>query len=258
MLRLGTRERRPDTGARPPLLRDSLSGLGEVMRFRPVGQILVIGWILPMLASAPEALVIPYAHELHVGKVQTGILMGALPAGFVLGEVLMTWLGSAALQVRLVPVLTTVMFVPLLVYVTRPGLLVTLVVLVVSGIGGAQHLGLDRLLLASAPEPLRARALGLQTAGLMFWQGTGFALSGAVAEFVPLHLVVFAASVTGVIAAFLTTRGLPRTRRTTPLSTRFVSVHAFRTCPRVSSLAWRSCSSWPVTRPPSTSSAWAS
>ncbi|MEV4255911.1 MFS transporter [Spirillospora sp. NPDC049652] len=210
ILRLGTKERLPSADARPPLLRDSLSGLGEVLRFRPVGQILVIGWVLPMLASAPEALVIPYAHELHAGHVQTGILMGALPTGFVIGEVLVTWFGTPALQVRMVPVLTTVMFVPLLVYVTHPGLVLALVLLLLSGIGGAQHLGLDRLLLAHAPETLRARALGLQTAGLMFWQGMGFAGAGAVAELAPLHLVVSGAALLGVVAAVLTTRGLPR------------------------------------------------
>ncbi|MCP2341518.1 MFS transporter [Actinomadura rupiterrae] len=210
VLRIGTRERLPHADARPPLLRDSLSGLGQVLRFRPVGQILAIAWVLPMLAAAPEALAIPYARELHAGSVQTGLLMGALPTGFVLGEVLITWLASPALQVRWVAALNMVMFVPLLVYVMRPCLVVTLLVLLTAGVGGAQHLGLDRLLLATAPDALRARALALQAAGLMFWQGMGFALSGAVAEIVPLHLVVFGAAVVGVVAAFLITRGLPR------------------------------------------------
>ena len=210
VLRFGTRERPPSTDAHPPLLRDSLSGLKQVLGIVALRKVLLLGWLVPMLGATPEALVIPYADGLGANSVQKGLLMGAMPIGFVLSEVLLTWRARPETQVRLVPALSILPFLPLLGYAMRPDLTFTFVFLLISGTGGAHHIGLDRLFLHVAPEHLRSQALSIQAAGLMFWQGVGFTLAGAAAEFIPIHLVVLIAAITGLVTAAVYARGLPR------------------------------------------------
>ena len=73
-------------------------------------------------------------------------------------------------------------------------------------------MALDALLLAETPQELRGRVFALGSAGLMITQGVGFALAGAVAEFLPTHLVVAMAGAGGVLSVALFGRRFFRSR----------------------------------------------
>ncbi|BCK66668.1 hypothetical protein Srufu_006210 [Streptomyces libani subsp. rufus] len=98
-------------------------------------------------------------------------------------------------------------FAPMLLFALRPGLVPAIAVLFACGLGFSTQLGQDRLLLQVVPEELRARTLSLQTAGLMFWQGLGFATGGAVAELFSPSAVICAGAVAGLFAVALLLRG---------------------------------------------------
>jgi predicted MFS family arabinose efflux permease len=211
LLRFGTRERVPKPAvARVSLLRDSVEGLGGIMRIAPLRRVLLLSWMVPALAVVPEALAVPYAAELSAGSLAAGLLLSAIPLGTVTGELLGTWLMSPTRQTRLVPVAACWVFLPLLLFGLHPGLAGALLILFLSGLGACFHLGQDRLLLEVAPQEVRPRALSVQGAGLMFWQGLGFVVAGAAAEFAAPAAVIPAAAVCGLLAV-VALAGLRRT-----------------------------------------------
>ena len=92
---------------------------------------------------------------------------------------------------------------PYLVFVFHPGFAAAFVLLVASGLGAAYSLGFSALVLQATDDGVRARTLAINSSGLMFLQGLGFAAAGAVAEFVDPHVTIAAAGVTGlVVVAF--------------------------------------------------------
>lgn len=135
VLRVGTRERPCGSMTRPRILRDSLAGLGSVLRTQPLGGILTLGWAVPFFAAAPEALLIPYARQGGAGGIETGLLMAAMPTGFVLGEVLVIWYVAPGTQIRLIPLLSLLSLVSLLGYSQRPNLTAAAALLLLSGMG---------------------------------------------------------------------------------------------------------------------------
>lgn len=202
ILRLGTRRRgAPGHGWRRSLPRDSLSGLGEVLRIPAVRDILVLGWAVPALAVAPEALAVPYAASWQAGTLAAGILLSAIPIGTMLGEIAASNLLTAAWQVRLIQPAIVGVFAPLLVFLAHPPIWSAVAALFVSGTFAWFHLGQDRRLLDAVPEHLRSRALSIQSAGLMFWQGVGFAAAGAAAELLAPGLVIVLAALLGIMFA---------------------------------------------------------
>jgi hypothetical protein len=89
--------------------------------------------------------------------------------------------------------------VPLLCFAFHPGILIALAVLFVSGLGAALYLGLDRLVLQLAPEDLLSRTLSIEAAGVMFWQGIGYAIAGGAAQVVRPTVVIPVAAACGLL-----------------------------------------------------------
>jgi hypothetical protein len=120
-------------------------------------------------------------------------MLTAIPAGTFAGETLVTWRASPTQQVRLIRATVVVLFLPLVAFAARPGIVVAIALLAVAGLGFAALPGLDRAVLAEAPEDLLARTLSIQSAGLMFFVGVGYAVAGAAAEFLrPAYVIALA------------------------------------------------------------------
>ncbi|WP_283134252.1 MFS transporter [Rhizohabitans arisaemae] len=194
VLRFGTKERATKKETQGSLLRDSLSGLRRVMAVPPLRRILLLGWWVPALAIFPSALAVPYTRAQGFDTFALGLFLTAMPIGSVIGELFGVWL-----KIRRIIPLAVCVFLPQLMFATEPGLWLSIAILAVSGIGFAHHLGLDRRLIEAAPENLRSRALSLQSAGLMFWQGLGFAVAGAAAEFADPTVVIPVSAVIGLV-----------------------------------------------------------
>jgi predicted MFS family arabinose efflux permease len=180
--------------------RDSLAGLRAVLAHPATRRIMMFGWLLPVCAVAPEALAAPYAAHIGQPARVAGYLLMGIPAGTVIADVLAARLLSTRWQRRIIVPAALLSFAALAGFAAGPGLAVALALLVVAGLGSAWMVGMDGLLVTTAPPGLRNRALALNSAGLMFTQGAGFALWGLAGQYVPLPVVIASAGVLGAVA----------------------------------------------------------
>ncbi|MCF3134623.1 MFS transporter [Streptomyces olivochromogenes] len=202
LLRLGTRPRPARAGAGGGA--GASGGARNVLADRRVRLLLLLFWMPAMFSVAPEALAAPYADELGAGSTGLGLLMCALPVGTVAGEV---WAGARlgpAARERIALPLVCLTLLPYLGYVLHPGLLTSLLLLVLSGAGSAYTLGLDQWLVGAVPEELRGRVMTVLSAGLMTVQGVGMALAGVAAEAVGVTATVAGAGALGVLCCGVT------------------------------------------------------
>jgi len=176
-------------------------------RLRPL---LLLRWLPPAFAVAPEALAVPYAAALGKGTVGAGLLLSAGPVGTIAGEVLAGVLPGRAWRDRLLVPLAAAAFLPLLGYAARPALGPAIALLLLAGAGSAYTLGLDQRFLDATPKPLFGRAMGVSSAGLMLTQGLGFAAAGAAAQVLSAAAVIAAAGIVGLTVVLMLARALPR------------------------------------------------
>jgi hypothetical protein len=215
VVRLATRGRAPlggeAHGARANVLRDSLGGMSAVLADRRIRRVLLLGWLVPTCAVAPESLAAPYVAHLGLGASAAGWWLAAIPAGTIVGELVAIWFVPPAWRLRLIGVLAAATFVPLLAFAGKPGLALALPLLVASGLCSAWVLGQDALILEVTPEHLLGRVFSVNTAGLISLQGFGFAAAGALAEVVSPHVAIVIAAVTGLalVAALAPGIGAP-------------------------------------------------
>jgi MFS family permease len=168
--------------ARPPLLRDSLSGLRDIFAVRELRRLLLLGWLVPTFAVAPEALAAPYVGGSGGSTALVGVWLTALPVGMIAGNLLGVCFVPLVMQRRSVAVVAATTFIPFLAFALHPPVAVALMLLVGSGACSAYSLGLDQLVRDAVPRSLFARAMTVNTAGLMTLQGLGFAIAGGIAQ----------------------------------------------------------------------------
>ena len=180
------------------LVRDSLRGLRRVFAEAEVRRLLLLGWLVPMFAVAPEALAAPYV----VGKGGSPALVGwwlvALPVGMIAGDLLGVWGLSAQRQRRVVGLAAGASFLPYLAFLADPAIAAAWLLLAAAGVCAMYSLGLDALVRQAVPEHLFARTMAVSTAGLMTLQGLGFALAGAVAQVIGPGRAIAAAGICGI------------------------------------------------------------
>jgi len=200
-VRFGTRDRELAGTASGGLLRDSLRGARGLLARRRLRALLLLGWLVPFFAVAPEALAAPYVASKHGSAALVGVWLVALPLGLVAGDVAgVRWL-TAEQQQRLVYPAAAAGFVPYLAFALHPSLPVSLALLFVAGACGMYSLGLDARVRDAAPLELFARTMALSSAGLMTLQGIGFAVAGAVAEAAGAAGAIAIAGACGLLAA---------------------------------------------------------
>jgi MFS family permease len=224
ILRLGTRERLPkalrakreapqaatSSPARVSLIRDSFGGIRRIFAVPRVRRLMIFMWAFPALAIFPEALAVPYVLGRPGGTaLGAGLLLTAVPVGTFAGEALATSLASPIRQIRLVRAATALLFVPLLAFAPRPDVAVAIALLVVSGLGNAAMPGLDRITIEITPADLLPRTLSIQSAGLMFWVGIGYAAAGGLAQFIRPGYAIVLAGCCGLVVVGLLAPGKP-------------------------------------------------
>ncbi len=195
----GTRAR-PGREVGGGLVGSSLGGVREAFRLPRLRAVFLLTWVPASLFVWSEALAAPLAAGMGGGPMVVAMLLTAGPVGTVAGELLAGALLTADQRRRWMLPLACFTFVPFLFFVLNPGSVTAVAALAVGALGYGYTLALDALLLAETPGAMRGRVFSLGSAGLMIAQGLGFALSGALAEFAPAHMVVAVAGVAGLVA----------------------------------------------------------
>ncbi|MEU4178132.1 MFS transporter [Streptomyces sp. NPDC026589] len=169
-----------DSGA----VRTSLQGAGQLLRGRTVRRLMVAQWLPVALVAGAEGLIVAYAGERRFAPGWYAVLMGCLPVGMLVGDLLVGRLLRPRTRERLVAPLVALAGLPLIGFAAEPGVGASSGLLLLSGLGYAYGLGLQRPFLDALPQDGRGQAFGLLGSGSMTLQGVGPVCLGAVAAVV--------------------------------------------------------------------------
>ncbi|MBT2895229.1 MFS transporter, partial [Streptomyces sp. McG3] len=162
-------------------VRASLHGAGLLLRGRTVRRLMLAQWLPVALVAGAEGLIVAYAGERRFAPGWYAVLMGCLPVGMLVGDLLVGRMLRPRTRERLVVPLAALAGLPLIGFAAEPGVGVSSCLLLVSGLGYAYGLGLQRPFLDALPQDGRGQAFGLLGSGSMTLQGVGPVCLGAVA-----------------------------------------------------------------------------
>ena len=201
--RLGLRARtaRAPRGQVRGIVRATMAGHAELFRDRTVRGLLLAQWLPGWCVAGAESLIVPYTGSLGRPAGAAGPLLAAMPAGMLIGDLLVGRFCAPATRTRLVFPLAAAMGVPLLALVFRPPLPLACVALLACGAGFAYQLGIQQAFLDSLPEPRRGQGFGLNSTGMMGGQGLTPAVAGALAGAVGAAAAMAVAGAATAVAA---------------------------------------------------------
>jgi len=158
-----------------------MAGNVQLFADRQVRGLLLAQWLPAWCITGAESLIVPYTGSLGRPASAAGPLLAAMPAGMLLGEVLVGRFVRPGARRRLAFPLAAGMGLPLLAMAFRLPLPLVGVLLLICGSGFAYQLGLQRAFLDSLPEGRRAQAFGLNSTGAMGGQGLTPSAAGSLA-----------------------------------------------------------------------------
>ncbi|WP_408993374.1 MFS transporter [Streptomyces sp. 1268] len=162
-------------------VRASLQGAGLLLRGRTVRRLMLAQWLPVALVAGAEGLIVAYAGERRFAPGWYAVLMGCLPVGMLVGDLLVGRFLRPRTRERLVVPLVALTGLPLIGFAAEPGMGVSSCLLLLSGFGYAYGLGLQRPFLDALPQDGQGQAFGLLGSGSMTLQGVGPVCLGAVA-----------------------------------------------------------------------------
>ncbi|MFJ9185522.1 MFS transporter [Streptomyces anulatus] len=165
-------------------VRASLRGAGLLLRGRTVRRLMLAQWLPVALVAGAEGLIVAYAGERRFAPGWYAVLMGCLPVGMLVGDLLVGRFLRPRARERLVVPLVALAGLPLIGFAAEPGVGVSSCLLLLSGLGYAYGLGLQRPFLDALPQDGQGQAFGLLGSGSMTLQGVGPVCLGAVAALI--------------------------------------------------------------------------
>jgi predicted MFS family arabinose efflux permease len=133
--------------------------------------------------------------------VTTGLLLACPAAGYTVGALAFSRLLGPERRAQLMAPLAVACSAALIPIALGPGLVVTLIILAVSGTCACFQVAANAAFVTAAPPAQRSQAFGLAAAGMSLGQGAAMALAGAAAQHHAPAIVIGAAGVLGVVAA---------------------------------------------------------
>lgn len=175
---------------------------------------LTLLFTLPIAATlASETLAAPYSAQLGNGSTVAGMLMGAGPAGIVLGLWLMPMV-IADQRARHVVILSVLCCAPLMLFVAVPGAVLATLLIIFSGVALYFWIPLSAEFTQAVPDDMRGQAVGLMTTTMRVTQGVAILIFGLVAQNTSSSTVIAASGVIGTVLAIVLSLGLVRVTRT--------------------------------------------
>ncbi|WP_239481388.1 MFS transporter [Streptomyces sp. CS014] len=162
-------------------VRASLQVAGLLLRGRTVRRLMLAQWLPVALVAGVEGLIVAYAGERRFAPGWYAVLMGCLPVGMLVGDLLVGRFLRPRTRERLVVPLAALAGLPLIGFAAEPGVGVSSCLLLISGLGYAYGLGLQRPFLDALPHDGQGQAFGLLGSGSMTLQGVGPVCLGTAA-----------------------------------------------------------------------------
>ncbi|MDB1090332.1 MFS transporter [Streptomyces sp. ACA25] len=162
------------------VMSQSWRGNRELLKNREVRVLLLAQCLPPAFVTGATSLLIPYAAMRDFPAGSAGFLLACVPAGMLLGNLIVGRLLRPAHRERLTVHLMLACGVPLLPLALDLPLVAIGALLLVVGFGFAYGLGIQRQFLTATPVPLRGQAFGLLQTVVMTLQGLGPVVLGAL------------------------------------------------------------------------------
>ncbi|MFC8430477.1 MFS transporter [Streptomyces sp. NPDC057253] len=191
----------PGSRGRGGPVRASLHGAGLLLRGHTVRRLMLAQWLPPACVTGAESLIVAYAGGHRFAPAWYAVLMGCLPVGMLVGDLLVGRLLRPPARERLVVPLIALMGLPLVGFAAEPGVGVSSLLLLLCGFGFAFGLGLQRPFLDALPQDGQGQAFGLLGSGSMTLQGVGPACFGSVAAGIGTGGAIALAGVATALAA---------------------------------------------------------
>ena len=150
----------------------------------------------------------PYTGSLGQPASAAGPLLAAVPAGMLLGELLVGRFCTPGVRTRLAFPLVAAMGAPLLALPFRPPQVLAGLALFLCGSCFAYQLGIQQAFLASLPEQRRGQGFGLNSTGAMGGQGLIPVAAGALASALGAAPAMAIAGAATIVAALALRRPL--------------------------------------------------
>ena len=172
---------------------------------------MLFGWLAAFF-NAPEAVVTPLAHDLEGGAVVVGVILAAQALGQTVGVLALGRFVAPDLLLRLMGPLAVDTCALLVLFACRPGLTVSLLILIASGLLASYQLVANAAFVSAAPHEHRSQAFGLAQGGMSLGQGTMFILAGAAAQHYTPEGVIAVYGAIGAVLALTIALTRPRDR----------------------------------------------
>jgi len=169
-----------DASERSSLLRDTALGLRLVATHSELKRLLGFALLGSAAIIAPEGLAIPVSTALGGGAFEAGILTASVPAGFLVGSVLVLRVPSERRK-ELLPGLVLISCAALLATPFIDDLAAVTALWFLAGTGGCVNLIAGAAYMQTCPREFRARAYGVAITSLNAVQGTVLLVAGALA-----------------------------------------------------------------------------
>jgi len=177
------------------------AGARTIWRDARLRTLVGLAWLAGFVI-VPEGLAVPYAAEIGGGAAAAGLLLAAHPAGILAGVYLLGRWVPAQVRLRMVGLLAVGAIVPLIGYAFRPGLGLTIGLLLVSGACAGYQVTASTTFMRLVPDAERGQAFGLAGSGLIAVQGLGLLAGGLLVGLLRSPaLTVAVVAATGLVAA---------------------------------------------------------
>ncbi len=149
-----------------------------------------------------EGLAVPYAQRYGGGAGAVGLLLAASPAGAVIGILIINRVPPERRQ-RLLAPMAVGACLPLVGCVTKPGLVITIILWMLSGAFSSYQMVANAEFVRAVPDSRRGQAFGLAVTAVLVSQGLGVLATGIAAEVVDPAVVIAVAGALGAVVALL-------------------------------------------------------
>ncbi len=176
-----------------------IAGTRLVFANRSLRTPMLFGW-LAAFYNAPEGVVTPLARAVGGGALAVGVILAAQALGEAAGVIMFSRFVAPPARRRFMGPLAVATSAFLVLFIWRPGLLLSLLILFMSGLCASYQLAANAAFVSAAPHEQRSQAFGLAQGGMSLGQGIVMIGAGAAADHHSPALVI---SVCGAVGAVL-------------------------------------------------------
>ncbi len=177
-----------------------IAGTRLIFANRVLRTTMLFGW-LAAFYNGPEGVVTPLAQAVGGGAAAVGALLAAQALGETVGAIVFSRFVAPPARLRSMGPLAIATSAILVLFVWQPDLLVSLLILFVSGLCASFQLAANAAFVRAVPREQRSQAFGVAQGGMSLGQGTVMILAGAAADHHSPASVIAVCGAVGAVAA---------------------------------------------------------